>query len=202
MFCNHYLVPDSQAQSADSNCGDPGCVELAGILGALLAIPFVDHPSHRVTCGITRKGGLKTEPTTGEEECPHQPPSRRRQVASHDLIAHVARDSRQGLVLMALFSSQRSRHPVLRVPTPQPQHSQLRQFPRPNPATALLVCAVPRPTSCPGQLMRPEIHQNPAGDGAVTAGSVAADPRGTAASSRCPRARRCGNADVEAGQVE
>jgi predicted PurR-regulated permease PerM len=46
-------------------------VELAGILGALLAIPFAgiiqvivrdlwDH----------RKGGLKAEPTTGEEEVP------------------------------------------------------------------------------------------------------------------------------------
>src|SRR4029453_15077028 len=49
-------------------------VELAGILGALLAIPFAgiiqvivrdlwDH----------RKGGLKAEPTTGEEEAPTPP---------------------------------------------------------------------------------------------------------------------------------
>jgi predicted PurR-regulated permease PerM len=59
-------------------------VELAGILGALLAIPFAgiiqvivrdlwDH----------RKGRLKDEPTTGEEEVP-SPPCRRRKVAPQD----------------------------------------------------------------------------------------------------------------------
>jgi predicted PurR-regulated permease PerM len=94
-------------------------VELAGILGALLAIPFAgiiqvivrdlwDH----------RKGGFKDEPTTGEEEVPiiTGPPP---QSSSSGAGSHMSHRKRKAArpVRMALSRPHRSRRPP-GAPTP------------------------------------------------------------------------------------